>query len=327
MIDNNLIPTSFWKRKEGPFGIGILFIGAITGVLTLPFWLPKLLMILANIYLAGFAFAGLVLFMILLMNGTVSIGFKLLARAIAGVFVTVAAVDIAYEHIDDLKDKRSGMADDIGVLQTQMRGLEASIKGKVAEMKEFARLGSAAKKAKNIGQLRLQSNKVARRQKSARSLTEMYQKMEVVFRALKKAYENSGYKIDNLEDEVNVEVDMYEAAMAALPAIKRAKDLLGEEGDTTLLFELSMEHMADKVDLMWGEMDNLMLITEEVNASIDLENGVFEEEGFAAIEQWEADSKSGLLLGDSDKDEVIALSQDFNSELDLDLDFLQVESK
>jgi hypothetical protein len=323
-MENNLVlvPKSFWKRPEGPFGVGLLVLIA-GGVLTSPIWIPKLLFLLASVYVAGAAFAGLVLFGILLMNGTVTIGFKLLARAIARLFVTVDAVGIAYERIDSLKEKRAAMAEDIKAFQTQMRGLQATIQGKVSEMQSFAKLGSAAKKANNISQAKVQATKIARREKSVRSLGEMYQKMETIFRALKKAYENSGYTIDNLEDEVDEAVSMYEASLAALPAMQRAKDILGEEGNRTLLFELSMEHMADKVDEMWGEMDNLMFITEEVNASIDLEKGMFAEEGFALIDKWEADSKSGLLLATPDKDELLALARNPASELDLDLDFLQ----
>ena len=53
---------------------------------------------------------------------------------------------------------------------------------------------------------------------------------------------------------------------------------------------MSMEALADEVGDKVGEMERFMDTSRNLMDTIDLQNGVFEEEGLQLLERWEQDS-------------------------------------
>lgn len=66
---------------------------------------------------------------------------------------------------------------------------------------------------------------------------------------------------------------------------------------------MALEAIATDVSSKMGEMENFMQMSEKIMNGIDLQNGVFEEEGLKMLEDWEKKGSS-LLLGET-KDELV----------------------
>ena len=62
------------------------------------------------------------------------------------------------------------------------------------------------------------------------------------------------------------------------------------------MFDAAMEAIADDVANKVGEMERFMEISSNIMDSVDLQNGIFAEEGMKMLEDWE--QKSTLLLMD-----------------------------
>jgi len=60
------------------------------------------------------------------------------------------------------------------------------------------------------------------------------------------------------------------------------------------MFDAAMENIADDVANKVGEMERMMELSSEFMTSVDLQNGVFADEGLRMLEEWER--KSDLML-------------------------------
>lgn len=290
-MNNTLIPKSFWERKEGMFGMAItasivMGLGYIAMYL-LPFIIVMLTNTIQTIFLAGI----LLTIFALVTNGTIQNVvwnlFKSFTRGVASLFVTVDPVGIVKNYIFDLKEKRYEMNDNIKDLKVHARKLDQTIQVNKAEIVTTLKLAQKAKSDKNEGEFRLRTRKAGRREKSVNTLNELYDKMNYLLRILEKIYMNSGYKIEDLEDEVNIKVAEFNASKGARSAISSAMYLLKGDLKREEMFEMSMDYMADQVGLMLGELDDMMFVTNEISSSIDLENGLYEDKGFDMLSQWE----------------------------------------
>lgn len=266
---------------------GLIFSFCYTVIYLLPFIIVMLTNTIQTIFLAGI----LLVILALVTNGTIQNVvwnlFKSFTRGVASLFVTVDPVGIVKNYIFDLKEKRDDMNDNIKDLKVHARKLDQTIQRNKAEIITTLKLAQKAKTDNNEGEFRLRTRKAGRRENSVNTLNELYDKMNYLLRILEKIYMNSGYKIEDLEDEVNIKVTEYNASKGARSAISSAMYLLKGDLHKEELFEMSMDHMADQVGLMLGELDDMMFVTNEISSSIDLENGLYEDKGFDMLSQWE----------------------------------------
>lgn len=298
-MSNELIPRSFWERKEGLFGMGLttlMVFGLGYGALHM---LPYIIIMLSNTILTIALSVALFIMVAVLSNGTFQAMawnvFKSITRGLASLFVTVDPEGIVRNHIDDLKDKRDDMNTHVKDLRVNAKKLLSTILGNEQEIETTLRMAKKAELSGDAAQFRLTTRKAGRRQNSVAGLRTLYDKMEYLLRILEKIHLNSGYKIEDLEDEVNIKTKEFQASKGARSAISSALYLLKGDRKRDELFEMSMDHMADQVDLMLGELDDMMFVTNEISASIDLENGMFEDKGFAMLEKLEQNT-TGMLI-------------------------------
>ena len=66
-----------------------------------------------------------------------------------------------------------------------------------------------------------------------------------------------------------------------------------------------------------GEMERFMEISENFMDSIDLQKGIYEEDGLKLLEQWENESSS-ILLGEKDKKYLLEMANSDSEVLNLD---------
>ena len=147
-------------------------------------------------------------------------------------------------------------------------------------------------------------------------LEDLYKKMEVLYRVLTKMYENSQVLAEDIQDQVAVKEQERKAIHASHSAMTSAMSVISGDPDKRAMFDMALEAVAEDVASKVGEMERFMEMSANFMDSVDLQNGVFEEEGLNMLEKWEKESTS-LLLGEQ-KSQLLLEAEDDANILDLD---------
>lgn len=312
-------PKGFWERPEGV--TGGLFMAAILlgGGYLLYQALPTLINLAQNtLYLAGLLAAlAAVVYMVLdpKMRNLVWYMYKSVMRWLTGMFVQIDPIGILKSYIEDLKDSLGKMNSQISSLKGQMYKLGEMIKQNQRNIQNNLNLAGKAKETGKDAIMVLQARKAGRLQDSNVKLEDLYKRMEVLYRVLTKMYENSEIMLEDLSDQVVVKEQEYKAIKASHSAIRSAQAILSGNSDKKYMYDMALEAMAEDVGQKVGEMERFMDMSKNFMDSIDLQNGVFEEEGLAMLEKWEKEGVSALLGGDKGK--IIAKANNPGDVLDL----------
>jgi hypothetical protein len=304
-------PKNFWERPEGV--TGGLFMAALVlgGGYLLYQALPTLITLASNtLYLAGLLAALAALIYIVLdpkMRNLIWYVYKSIMRSITGMFVQIDPIGILKSYIEDLKDSLGKMNSQISSLKGQMYKLSEMIKQNQRNIQNNLNLAGKAKETGKDAMMVLQARKAGRLQDSNIKLEDLYKRMEVLYRVLVKMYENSEIMLEDLSDQVVVKEQEYKAIKASHSAMRSAQAILSGNSDKKYMYDMALEAMAE--DFMDG---------------IDLQNGVFEEEGLAMLEKWEKEGVSFLLGGEKGK--IVAKANNTADVLDLNAP-VQVPSK
>ncbi|SEC32597.1 hypothetical protein SAMN04489761_2683 [Tenacibaculum sp. MAR_2009_124] len=296
----NLTPKSFWERPEGKTGMlftGLLGAGALYGLYKV---LPYLITIVENTLYLGVLLAvlGALIYMILdpKMRSLIFYMYKSFMRWITGLFIQIDPIGILKSYVDDLKSNLKKMNKQIAVLKGQMRRLQQIMNDNKKSINNNLKLASAAKEKDKKGIMILKSRKAGRLQESNMKLDELYRKMEILYRVLTKMYENSEILLEDIEDQVMVKEQERKAIRASHSAMKSAMNIIAGNSDKKEMFDRALEAIADDVSMKIGEMERFMEMSNNFMDSIDLQNGVFEEEGLELLDKWEKEGVS-LILG------------------------------
>lgn len=311
--------TSFWKKPEGKTGAIVLAGVVIGGGILLVNALPVLVALASNtLYLAGMLLVlGAIIYMVLdpRMRNLVWYMYKSVMRWITGLFVQIDPIGILKSYVDDLKDNLRKMNRQISQLRGQMHKLQEMILNNKKEIKNNLNLASQAKQKNKQSVMILKSRKAGRLKESNMKLEDLYKKMEILYRVLRKMYENSEIMLEDIQDQVMVKEQERKAIHASSSAMKSAMNVINGNADKRAMFDQALEAIADDVSSKVGEMERFMEMSENFMSSVDLQNGVFEEEGLKMLEKWEQEGVS-LLLGDK-KEELLLEAADDENVLDL----------
>lgn len=311
---------TFWKRPEGKtgmfFGLAILaglgygayiFLPVLIGLLQNTITAVLLLAVLAAIVyvIIDPKFRNLLWYM-----------YKSVMRSITGLFVQIDPIGIIESYVDDLRNNLTKMAKQISELKGQMTKLKNEIDSNEKMMKQNLLLAGKAKEKGADSIMVLKARKAGRLQDSNLKLQDLYKKMEVLYKVLCKMYDNSGILLEDIQDEVSVRKREREAIRASHSAMQSAMNIISGNKDRRMMFDQAMEAIADDIGKKVGEMERFMEISDGFMKSIDLQNGVFEEEGLTMLEKWEQESNS-LLLG-NEKKAIIDNAKTSSIPIDLD---------
>ena len=242
--------------------------------------------------------------------------YKSVMRWITGLFVQIDPIVILKNYVEELQDNLRNMNKQINKLRGQMHQLGEMIHKNKKEIESNLKLASKAKAQNNNAMMVLKSRKAGRLQDSNIRLDELYRKMEVLYRVLCKMYENSEILVEDVKDQVKIKEQERKAILASTSAMRSARNVIQGDKDKRAMFEEALEAIADDVSLKVGEMERFMEITANFMDSIDLQNGVFEEEGLEMLEKWQQESMS-KLLGMEEKKQLIDQANDDSEVLDL----------
>jgi phage shock protein A len=219
--------------------------------------------------------------------------YKSVMRGITGMFVRVDPISILKSYIGDLEKNLRQMSKQIGLLRGQIRQLKSTFEANVSEINKNMKLAEQAKKTDDDRNVTLATRKAGRLQEANAKYEALLNKMDVLYRLLTRMYENSEIMLEDTRDQVQIREQEYRAIQASHSAIRSAMNILKGDPDQRALFDQATEALADEVSLKVGEMERFMDTSKNLMASIDLQNGVFEDEGNRLLEQWE---KDGFLL-------------------------------
>jgi len=318
---------SFWQKKEGI--TGMLFLAAIGfGLYTL---IPTLIVLAANTIYLGFMFAviGGVVYVALDPKFRTLVGYvyKTTMRKITGVFINLNPIAILESYIEDMKQNREVMFKQVTNLRGNMQQLQDVIVKNKAEKEANLARANKAQQTGQSDQTLLMSRKAGRLEKSNMTLQTLYTKLEMLYRALTKMYEISGIVLEDTADEVSVKKREQIALTGASSAFRSALKILKGDPDKKYMFDMAMENLVDDIGAKAGEMESFMELSANIIASVDLDNAVFEEKGFAELEKWQ-NAGASFLLG-NEKPILIAKAQNSREVLDLTAapKVLQVDKK
>ena len=314
-------PKSFWQRPEGVTGTiflaGLILgggyliaanIGLIIGLVSNTIYLAILLIVLAAL-----------IYMILdpKMRNLIWYSYKSVMRWVTGLFVQLDPIGILKSYVEDLKDNLRKMNKQISMLRGQMHKLQEIIYNNKKQIESNLQLASKAKASNKQAVMILKSRKAGRLKESNMRLEDLYQRMEVLYRVLTKMYENSQILMEDIKDQVEVKEQERKAIHASHSAMRSAMSIMSGDPDRRAMFDSAMEAIADDVASKVGEMERFMDMSANFMDSIDLKNGIFEEEGMKMLEKWEkegvslilGEEKQSLLLQANNEAEVLDLNQ------------------
>lgn len=298
-------PKSFWSKPEGVTGTVVLAGLLIGGGAILYKYLPYLISLAGNmIYLSGMLIVlGAIIYMVLdpKMRTLIGYMYKSIMRWVTGIFVTIDPIGILKNYIEDLQDNLSKMSEQIGVLKGQIRKLQTNVTENSKEIETNLKMAQVAKNQNLEPQMVLATRKAARLQETNEKYTHLLSKMDILSKVLTKMYQNSEILLEDTKDQVKLKEEERKAIRASHSAMKSAMNVITGNADQRMMFDQALEHIADDVASKVGEMERFMELSENFMNSVDLQNGVFEEEGLKMLQSYDEKSKL-LLMGDrSDK--------------------------
>jgi phage shock protein A len=289
---------SFWKRPEGI--TGAIFLTAVLG--GLGFLIASNMAFLAElaantVYLVLMLMALAALIYVILdpkMRNLIWYMYKSVMRSVTGVFVQIDPVGILKSYVEDLQDNLGKMSTQIGNLKGQIRKMSTLMDENNKEIQNNLKLASVAKQQNNESQVVLATRKAARLQETNEKYAALHGKMEILYRILDKMYKNSEILLEDTRDQVKLKEQERKAIRASHSAMKSAMSVISGDPDKRAMFDAAIENIADDVANKVGEMERFMEMSANFMDSIDLQQGVFQEEGLKMLEEWE--EKSTLML-------------------------------
>jgi hypothetical protein len=300
-------PKSFWGRPEGK--TGLLFMLAIlagAGYVLVKF-LPQILAFASSLLglVVTLLVLGALIYMVLdpKMRTLVNYMYKSAMRKITGVFITIDPIGILKNYIEDLQDNLTKMGEQIGLLRGQIRKLKTIQEDNAKEIDYNMRLAQKAKEQNVESQMLLSSRKAARLKESNEKYAVLENKMNILYRVLTKMYSNSEILLEDTKDQVKLKEEERKAIRASYSAMKSAMSIISGNADKRAMFDQALEVIADDVAMKVGEMERFMEMSTSFMDSVDLQNGVFEDQGMKMLEDWEKNSTL-MLLGGKPEDKL-----------------------
>lgn len=291
-------PKSFWKRPEGV--TGLVFLAALLGggaFLAFTAWgvIAPFLTTTVGI-VVSIAVLGAILFSVIDPRTRALLGFmyKSAMRKVTGLFVNIDPIGILKSYIEELEGNLNEMRKQIGKLRGQVRHLKTLMETNETEIKKQLQLAKLAQKKDKKQQMILSSRRAARLRESNQKYQVLLTKMEVLNRVLNRMHQNSEVLLEDTRDQVSLKIEERKAIRASHGAMSSAMSVINGSPDQRAMFDAAMENIADDVANKVGEMERMMELSSEFMTSVDLQNGVFADEGLRMLEEWER--KSDLML-------------------------------
>ncbi|MFT4687453.1 MAG: phage shock protein A, partial [Neolewinella sp.] len=273
----------FWKRPEGV--TGLIFLTALAAgiaFLIASFWTLISSFIFTTLgIVVSVAVLGAILFSVLDPRTRALFGYmyKSAMRSVTGVFVNIDPIGILKTYIESLENNLQDMRKQIGKLRGQIRHLKTLVETNETEINKQLKLAQIAKERDKKQQMILSSRRAARLRESNQKYSALLTKMDVLSRVLNKMHDNSEVLLEDTRDQVELRIVERKAIRASHGAMSSAMSVINGNPDQRAMFDAAMEGITEDVANKVGEMERMMDLSNEFMSSVDLQNGVFADEG------------------------------------------------
>ncbi len=297
---------SFWRRPEGITGVIVLtaIVGGAGWLLyhfasTLIGWAENPAALAAMLALLG----GIVYTLLAPQaRHLLWYFFKMTMRWITGLFVRIDPINMLKDHVRHLEKNLLVLSAQIGALRKQMRQMKTIMETNAAEIQKNIALAEEAKSRGDEKNLTLATRRAGRLQEANDKYGELHRKMDTLYRLLRRMYEHSEIVIEDTRDQITLKEQEYRAIKASHSAMRSAQSILKGNPDQRALFDHTLEELADEVSQKVGNLERFMDTSRHLMDSIDLQKGLFEEEGLRLLEAWEKQVLQGSSVStDSQK--------------------------
>lgn len=287
----NMPTKGFFQRPEGKVGKVVIGLLIIAGGIGLYHLLPHIILLLTNTLHAIMLLGAIALILFLVTSKSAqnlfSWGFKMFMRWITGIFVELNPIAIMKIYIQTLKIDHETMNTHIIKVNGEITTLERKIKENAGQVEHSLKIASAAKEKGLQGEMWKEARKAERRRQSTINLSELLNKLKKIKSILSKMYEVSGYVIEDLVDDVGQKEIEYKTVKEAHAALKSSMSIINGDPDKRAMFELALEKMEEDVSQKLGTMNRFMEMSESVINNIDIEQGIFAEDGLLMLEEYD----------------------------------------
>ncbi|MDF1546323.1 MAG: hypothetical protein P1P88_00785 [Bacteroidales bacterium] len=296
---------SFWKRPEGVTGaiflIGLIVVIAIFSVQILAF-IQSLFATLFTM-VAFFVVLGIIVYVLLdpKFRALIWYMYKSIMRWFTSIFVQIDPIGILKSYIEYLYNNLQEMNTQIAKLKGQMSKLSRLIENNTREMEENLKMAEQAKKKGNMELVAINTRQFGRLKETNARYTALLNKIQLLYKVLSKIHKNSGYLIKDTENEVRMREQERKAIRAGHSAMKSAMNIISGDPDRKMMFDMATEAIVEDVHNKIGEMERFIEVSGSFIDSIDLQNGVYEQDGLEILEKMEKEGMS-FLLGDKVSD-------------------------
>lgn len=221
--------------------------------------------------------------------------YKGFMRWITGLFVQIDPIQILVNYIDYLKKNMRKMNVHITQLKGQISQLKTIILKNRREMELSIKLAEQAKIQGENELITINTRQYGRLKESNERYQKLLNKMLVLYKVLNKIHINSGYLIQDMENDVRIRKQELKAIKTSHSAMKRAMSIIQGNPDKRLIFDMATETVVEDIHNKIGEMERFIEISGSFIDSIDLQNGIYEQEGLEIPEKFEKEGSSFLF--------------------------------
>jgi len=328
MPGGSIVPKSFWERREGWGGAGMIAM-LISGTLGFFYFfggavvvaLENLLTTL-GLLIAGLALSGVLGGMIVLaylLRFTIIYAFQSIARRLTQAFIEIDPIGIQRTFVQRRKRDQKTLYERMGDLKKAINRMgERVTKATSGHETAMAKASKARKEGASLEQV-FQVRQGGRLQHQEVRYKTVQTKMEGLYRFLKKLYDVIDFKIRDMEAEVELAADERAALHDAYSAYSAARSALVGNPNELALFEMAQQVNADQVSAWEAEIEHFMDMSERFMQSVDVENGIIEAEGLTMLEDWEAKLDHSMKIFGVNKQLILAEAADPHNMVDLAL--------
>ncbi|MCF6366220.1 MAG: PspA/IM30 family protein [Bacteroidales bacterium] len=299
---------SFWKRPEGKLGALFLIAGiAVIAVYHVPIFafIQSLLAgTISTIALVAVVAALLYIILDKKVRNLAWYMYKGVMRWITKLFVQIDPIKILENYVEYLKKNMKKMNTHISKLKGQISQLKTTMVKNKREMDHSLKLAEQAKKQGKNELLTINTRQYGRLKESNARYSQLLGKMQILYKVLNKIYINSGYLIQDTDNDVRMRKQELKAIKTSHSAMKRAMNIIQGDPDKKMIFDMATETVVEEIHTKIGEMERFIELSGSFIDSIDLQNGVYEQEGLEILEKLEKEGNSFLFNEPKEKDLV-----------------------
>ncbi len=229
--------------------------------------------------------------------------YQLAMRAITSVIVELDPIGIMKGFVKQLHQNQKSINDALGQLRGQERKLIDKIRVTGEQLQRSQGLAVQAHKRVDQKGMKmefvLQSRKAGRLEKSSVTYQGLLNRVQAHVSVTEKILEASTFMITDIEDTIAVEVEKRDMIRTSHKAMSAAKSILAANAQREM-YDLAMESVTKDYYSKLGEIEQFMKDSEHFVNTMDLENGMYEADALAKIEEWGKRSEK-LLTGGSGK--------------------------